>query len=88
MAKKTSSTNGEHHLEEAMALLIQNQASFIGDLRGIERDRRDIERANSERFARIETTMASILRVLDEHSRLLQRLPEAVREKIGFKEQP
>jgi hypothetical protein len=32
--------------------------------------------------------MTSILRVLDEHSRLLQRLPEAVREKIRFKEQP
>lgn len=68
-----------------MALLIQNQASFLSDLRDIERDRRDTERANSERFSRIETTMASILRVLDEHRRLLERLPEAVREKIGFK---
>jgi hypothetical protein len=63
-----------------MALLIQNQASFL-------RDMRDMERANSERFSRIEATMASILRVLDEHGRMLERLPEAVREKIGFKGQ-
>lgn len=85
MAKRSTSANGQSHLEEAMALLIQNQASFLSDLRDIERDRRDTERANSERFSRIETTMASILRVLDEHRRLLERLPEAVREKIGFK---
>ena len=61
-----------------MALLIQNQASFL-------RDMRDMERANKEQFSRIEATMASILRVLDEHSRMLQRLPEAVRDKVGFK---
>jgi hypothetical protein len=29
--------------------------------------------------------MAAILRVLAEHGRLLERLPEAVRDKIGFK---
>jgi hypothetical protein len=87
VAKKNASSNGRSHLEEAMALLIQNQASFLSDLREIERDRREIERATSERFSRIETTMASILRVLDEHSRMLERLPEAIREKIGFKGQ-
>jgi hypothetical protein len=31
--------------------------------------------------------MAGILQVLAEHSRMLERLPEAVREKIGFKGQ-
>jgi hypothetical protein len=45
----------------------------------------EMERASSERFARIEQDMSAILRVLAEHSRLLERLPEAVREKIGFK---
>jgi hypothetical protein len=88
VAKKNSSPNGRGHLEEAMALLIQNQASFLSDLRDIERDRREIERATSERFSRIEATMASILRVLDEHGRMLERLPEAVRDKIGFKGPP
>ena len=81
MAKKNAPTNGRAHLEEAMALLIQNQASYL-------RDMRDMERSNSERFSRIEASMASILRVLDEHGRMLERLPEAVRDKIGFKGQP
>jgi hypothetical protein len=78
VAKKNASTNGREHLEEAMALLIQNQASSLRDLR-------DLERANSERFLRIETTMSAILSELGEHRRMLERLPEAVRDKIGFK---
>jgi len=68
-----------------MAMLIQNQATFLGRLA-------EAERMSSERFARIEADMAAILRVLSEHgrilaehSRLIERLPEAVREKIGFK---
>jgi hypothetical protein len=36
------------------------------------------ERVNSERFARIES-------LLMEHSRILRALPDAIREKIGFK---
>jgi hypothetical protein len=95
LAKQSASANGRSQLEEAMALLIQNQASFLSDLREMERDRREmerdrreIERANSEHFLRIEATMTSILRVLDEHGRMLERLPEAVREKIGFRGQP
>jgi hypothetical protein len=76
--RRSPSSNGREHLEEAMALLIQNQVSFL-------RDMRDMERANSERFTKIEATMTSILRVLDQHGRMLERLPEAVREKIGFK---
>jgi hypothetical protein len=84
MARKPASQNGDR-LEEAMALLIQNQAAFLGRLA-------DIDRTTSERFARIENDMATILRVLAEHgrllaehSRMLERLPEAVRDKIGFK---
>jgi hypothetical protein len=78
MAAKRTSQNGHERLEEAMAMLIQNQASFLGRLA-------DAERASAERFARIEGDMAAILRVLAEHSRMLERLPEAVRDKIGFK---
>ncbi len=84
MAKKGAAQNG-NRLEEAMALLIQNQASFLGRLA-------EIEREGSDRFRRIENDMAAILRVLSEHgrlladhSRMLEQLPEAVRDKIGFK---
>ncbi|HQU42701.1 MAG: hypothetical protein B7Z73_02090 [Planctomycetia bacterium 21-64-5] len=78
MAKKTTTENGQDRLGEAMAMLIQNQAAFLGRMA-------EIERTTSERFARIESDMAAILRVLAEHSRLLERLPEAVRDKIVFK---
>jgi hypothetical protein len=92
LAKKIPSSNGRDRLEEAMALLIQNQASFLSDMR-------QIERASSERFARIETDMNAIMRILADHSRiladhgriladhgrLLERLPDAIRDKIGFK---
>ena len=80
MAKPRAAKNGHERLEEAMAMLIQNQASFLGRLS-------ETEHATSERFARIEAGIAAILRVLAEHIRLLERLPEAVREKIGFKAQ-
>jgi hypothetical protein len=67
-----------------MALLIQNQASFLVQLSESDRLHLKFERETAERFARIEADMAAILRVLAEHGRMLERLPEAVREKIGF----
>ena len=68
-------------------MLIQNQAAFLGRLAESDNRLSEIERASSERSARIEKDMTSILRVLAEHGRLLERLPEAVRDKIGFKGQ-
>lgn len=77
--------DGHDRLEEAMALLIQNQAAFVSRLSETDRAHAESERKTAERFAHIETQMAEIIRVLGEHRRLLERLPEAVREKIGFK---
>ena len=86
-------------LEEAMSMLIQTQTAFLGrmadsDRRMAESDRRiaeserrtiEFERATIERFERIEKNIEAILRILAEHGRLLERLPEALRDKIGFK---
>jgi hypothetical protein len=47
----------------------------------------ELKRQSDERFARIEAQMAEIIRVLNEHGRMLERLPEAIRDKIGFKGQ-
>jgi hypothetical protein len=69
--QKSNGHGNDYSLEAAMAMLIQNQAAMTKDLR-------DTQRENAERFARIEA-------ILMEHSRLLRALPEAVREKIGFK---
>lgn len=84
MAKRAATSNGRDRLDEAMAMLIQNQAAFLSRIS-------EMDRTSSERFARIEQDMSSILRVLAEHSqvlaehsRMLERLPEAVRAKIGF----
>jgi hypothetical protein len=92
MARKKTEDNGRSSLDDAMAalaqsqaMLIQNQAAFLGRMT-------ELERVTAERFARIEADFATVLRILDEHGRILadhgrilERLPEAVREKIGFK---
>jgi len=78
-----------------MALLIQNQAAFLSRLSETDRAHLQVERETAERFARIESQMAEVVRVLGEHSRilaersrLLERLPKAVRDRIRFKAQP
>ena len=91
MARKSTGQNGHDRLEEAMAMLLQNQAAFVGRLAETDRQHLQFERETAERFARIEAQMAEIIRVLNEHgrllaehSRLLERLPEANRDKSGF----
>jgi hypothetical protein len=95
LARKGTPRNGHDRLDEAMALLIQNQAAFVNRLAEtdrahaeFQRKHLEFERETAERFARIEVQIAEILRVLAEQGRLLERRPEAVRDKIGFKEQP
>jgi hypothetical protein len=45
----------------------------------------EMERINAERFARIEERFARIEALLLEHNRILQALPDLIRDKIGFK---
>ena len=92
--KRTQAKNGNslheafQHLAEAQARLVvahatlaENQASFLRELREIERERRGFERTSEERFQRIE-------QILQLHTRLLEALPEAIREKMGFRAPP
>src|SRR2546429_173392 len=90
MARAKSSGNGR--LEEAMVLLIQNQASFIQSQTAFVSRIAEMDRMNAERFARIEALLGEHSRFLGEHGRILlevlQRLgavEQAIREKIGFK---
>jgi hypothetical protein len=85
VARKRTSQNGHDRLEEALATLINNQAAFVNSRRETDRLHAQFERETRERFVRIEAQMTEIIRVLNEHTRILERLPEAVREKIGFK---
>lgn len=74
-------TQTQATLTQTQATLAQNQVAFLGRMA-------ENERASAERFARIEQDITAIMRVLTEHSRLLERLPEAVRDKIGFRGGP
>jgi len=91
MAKKNGTQHDKNGLEQAMILLIQNQAAFVSQIN-----------ASNERFARIESELAEIKSILLRHKEILLKheqiletlpetlasLPEAIREKIGFKHRP
>jgi hypothetical protein len=79
MPRGKGTTNG--HLEEALAALIQNQASFVARMS-----------ESDQRFNRIEALLNEHGRILvdlthavAEISRRLDVQTEAIREKIGFK---
>ena len=74
--------NGNEDLKAAMALLLHNQARFVSH---IDEDR--------QRFARIEKDLEEIKalvlqhnEILKRHEQILQDLPEAIRQEIGFKQ--
>jgi len=91
------------NLEQAMALLIQNQAAFVAQLGSMDErfarmDERSarieartderfarMEERMDKRFARVEERLDRIEQILEEHHQILVGLPEAVRDKIGFK---
>jgi hypothetical protein len=93
MARACASGNGR--LEEAMTALIQNQATLTGLQATLVQTQAAFmqnQTALLARMAESEARTAEILQRLDrietiliDHSRLLQTLPETIREKIGFK---
>ena len=64
-----------------MALLIQNQAQFVSHL---DEDRRRFTRIESE-LGQIKTLLLQHDQILKNHEQILKDLPEAIRQKIGFK---
>ena len=57
-----------------MALLIQNQAAFVSHLQ-----------RHEDEFAAIKREFDQIKAILIRHERILMDLPEAIRQKVGFK---
>ena len=94
--KKPERTN---HLEEAMVLLVQSQAAlmqqqtalmqqqaaFLGRLSETDRELAQLRRQTDERFGRIEAILLEHSRILSELMRMMEALPGAIREKLGFK---
>ena len=78
MARKAE-RNG--HLEQAIALLIQNQAAFVADMRENSKQFTEIRRD----FEKIQGAFEEIKNILIRHEHILANLPEAIRERIGFK---
>ena len=72
-------------LQEAIALLIHNQAEYVGQLAEMNKRHNKLELEARRQFARIEREMDEIKAVLREMHQTILQLPEAVRKKIGFK---
>jgi hypothetical protein len=69
------------NLQQALAVLIQNQATFVSQLadehKRLARNERDI--------AEVKSDLGQIKAILLRHDKVLADLPEAIRQKIGFK---
>jgi hypothetical protein len=65
-------TSGQR-LEEAVATLINTQASFQANSLAIQARIEELERQNNEKFAQI-------IAILTRHEAMLQALPEAIRK--------
>ena len=66
--------NDNGNLESAMSLLIQNQAQFLTHLSETRKE-----------YADMKSELGLIKTLLIRHEETLQRLPEAIRDKIGYK---
>lgn len=89
---KTRQNSRNGRLEEAIALLVQTQAAFVQNQAAFQAQLSATERENAKLFARIDGRFNRIETILMEHGRVLEelqetlaKLPEAVRQKIGFK---
>ena len=86
-----------NHLEEAMALLIRNQAAFVEQIARndqerlkLQRNAEDSQRQNEKRFDKIELRLSRIEASLVQLPKtilrtVLEQLPKAVKKEIGFK---
>ena len=81
-------SNSNSHLEEAMALLISNQAAFVEQIARNDQERLKLQRSSDEsqretkeRFARVEERLSRI-------ETILLQLPKAIKKEIGFKARP
>jgi hypothetical protein len=92
-----------NHLEEAMALLIRNQAAFVEQIARNDQERLALrdwqdktevwQHKAEERFDRIEARLANIETTLADMPRVilkavLEQLPKALKKEIGLKAAP
>ena len=73
-------SNGRY-LDEAIALLVQNQAALLAEQTRFVSELQETRRT----FAAMEKTLEQIKAIVLRHERILTDLPEIIRQKIGFK---
>ena len=85
MSEEMRSNGNSTTLETAIAVLLHNQAQFVqvqaqfaAEIARNDRRYDELKEESDRRFARIEA-------LLLEHDRLLRALPDAIKDKIGFK---
>jgi cell division protein FtsB len=85
MGEDMRSSGSATSLEAAIAVLIHNQAQFVqaqaqfaAEIAKLDRRYNELREETARRFAHIEA-------LLLEHDRLLKGLPDAIKDKIGFK---
>jgi len=90
MARAKPTRNGS--LEEAVRDLLQSQATLVRNEALLLEQKAEIDQRmaetdwiNAERFARIEAILMEHSRLLAELTRAMHALPDAVREKTGFR---
>jgi hypothetical protein len=71
-------------LVAAQANLVTAQAGLANVQATMQANHLALERETAERFARIENELSEIRAILVRHEQILQGLPEAVRQRIGF----
>jgi hypothetical protein len=77
-------SNGNRHLADAIALMVQNQAALLAELAEQTRFVSELRETNRT-FEVIKRDLDQIKAILLRHERILTELPEIIRQKIGFK---
>ena len=75
-------------LTQAMALLLQNQASFVALLPEFYKERAETNRRLADlehRIQSLELRITRVERMIEDIRVILEQLPETLRLKIGFK---
>jgi hypothetical protein len=67
-------------LQQAVILLLNNQAALVSEMREHAREMREHAREMNE----IRRTLDGIIAILNRHETILANLPEAIQQRIGF----
>ncbi|MBI4476162.1 MAG: hypothetical protein HY654_03255 [Acidobacteria bacterium] len=88
MARRRNAASRNGTLQDAIALLVQNQAALVAQHTSFLTELRELAADSARRFATIEQELRQfeqIKAILLRHEQILNELPEAIRQRIGFK---